>query len=200
MNLIETIKYKGGQFFNLEYHEKRLNNARKALFGCEDELKLFPLLSDTDSPGRGPHKCRLTYAKQLEKIEFEPYQLPQIKSFKLIHADDFDYRYKYKDRSGLAALYHQREDCDDIIIVKNGLITDSYYANLVFDDGDKLCTPRLALLKGTKRAHYLKEQVIFEADLGPSDLNRFRRLHLINAMIDLEECALDLIKRQVVFD
>ena len=44
-----------------------------------------------------------------------------------------EYNYKWEDRSQLDALYAKRENVDDILIVKNGLITDTLYANIAFE-------------------------------------------------------------------
>ncbi len=38
--LIETLKVFNKKLFNIEYHNKRMNNSRKELFGCNDEIDL----------------------------------------------------------------------------------------------------------------------------------------------------------------
>ena len=55
-------------------------------------------------------KCRITYAKHIEKIEFLPYQIPTISSLKLVINDEIDYSYKFSDRSQLNTLYEKRGD------------------------------------------------------------------------------------------
>jgi 4-amino-4-deoxychorismate lyase len=47
------------------------------------------------------------------------------------------------------------EGCDDIIIVRNGFVTDASYANLIFRKGDEWFTPATFLLAGTMRAFLL---------------------------------------------
>lgn len=77
------------------------------------------------------------------------------------------------------------------MIVKNGFITDSYYANLVFDDGFSLYTPHQPLLRGIRRAQLLRAQRIQTAIIRPSNLASFKSVHLINAMLDLGEVVIE---------
>ncbi|MEL7124534.1 MAG: aminotransferase class IV [Bacteroidota bacterium] len=191
-SLIETIKIKDGIFFNLDLHEKRLNQARIELLKCKEPILLEESLKQLTIPTNDLYKCRLSYAQKIDQIELEPYTIRAIHSFKLIHNNEIQYQYKYKNRSTLKALFQQRGSADDIIIVKNSLLTDSYYANLVFDDGKHLYTPRLPLLKGTKRAQYIQEQRIIEQDISPADLKNFECFYMINAMIDLGEMEFDV--------
>jgi 4-amino-4-deoxychorismate lyase len=184
--LIETIKVENGEIFNLERHDARFNRSRRILFGREDALPLVDFLDIPKECRQGLFKCRVTYGPDIESIEFEPYRKRTVRSLKLVVCDEIEYSFKFKDRSALEALFAERGDCDDIIIVKNGLVTDSFYANLVFDDGENLYTPAHPLLKGTKREVLLEQGILKEADIRPDDLVRFRRIHQINAMLDLE--------------
>lgn len=184
--MIETIKVENGKVFNLKHHEARFNRSRVLLFGRKPPLSLADSLHIPEECRQGLFKCRVTYGPDIESIEFEPYQKRTVRSLKLVVSDEIEYSFKFKDRSALEALFAQRGDCDDIIIVKNGLVTDSFYANLVFDDGENLYTPARPLLKGTKREVLLEQGLLQEADIRPADLPRFRRVHQINAMLDLE--------------
>jgi len=136
-------------------------------------------------------KCRITYAKHIEKIEFLPYQIPTISSLKLVINDEIDYSYKFSDRSQLNRLYEKRGDSDDILIVKHGLITDTSYANVLFYNGKEWLTPTHPLLKGTQRARLLDQEIIRVAEIRLEDLHHFKKARLINAMICFED-ALDI--------
>ena len=224
MKLLETILFENGRFENLTYHQKRMNNSRKELFGCDEEIDLFSILQERllkegakSRPSRsrfygflncrqanvirklteaenknridlkGLVKCRIIYSKQIEKIEFIPYQLPIIRSLKIIVDDQIEYNHKYLDRNQLDHLYRQRGDCDDILIVKNGLITDTLFANTVFYDGEDWLTPAKPLLKGTQRARLLEKGIIETADIRAEALKSFEKVRLINAMIRFED-------------
>ncbi|MCA1759522.1 MAG: aminotransferase class IV, partial [Bacteroidales bacterium] len=91
------------------------------------------------------------------------------------------------DRERLNLLFEKRGICDDIIIVKNGCITDSSFANIVFFDGVKWWTPDTPLLPGTQRAKLLEENKIFECRITPKDISIYSKVGLINAMNDLNE-------------
>ncbi|MBE9518945.1 MAG: aminotransferase class IV, partial [Bacteroidetes bacterium] len=123
--------------------------------------------------------------KEIELIEFEPYQAQKVRSLKMVYSDSIDYRFKYADRSELEILFQQRGDCDDILVVKKACVSDSFYANVVFWDGLAWVTPDTPLLPGTMRASLLADGLIQESRITPEDLHRYQKLKLINAMNDL---------------
>ena len=127
-------------------------------------------------------RCRVTYSKTVDKIEFIPHQFREIKNLKLVEDNSVDYQYKYSDREILNNLFAKRGNCDDILIIKNGLITDTSTANIIFYDGKKWWTPDTPLLRGTQRAKLLSEKKIFKCRITPDDLNKFEKAGLINAM------------------
>lgn len=94
---------------------------------------------------------------------------------------------KYADRSALARLLQRRDDCDEILIVRDGAITDTSYSNVAFFDGRKYVTPDTFLLNGTRRQYLLGTGVLTERRITPSDLGGFERVVLINAMLGIED-------------
>lgn len=190
--LIESIRLSHRTLQNLHYHEERMNRARATLFGCTEPLKLSsqihipPLLDDS------VYKCRLLYKEQIEHIEFIPYQVKAIHTLKLVYCDTIDYAYKYENREAIDALFAQRNECDDILIVKNGRITDTSYSNIVFFDGEQWITPSTPLLRGTQRQKLLAEKVIGEQEILIDDLNRFVYAKLINALLGFEGAILPI--------
>lgn len=193
--LLETIRIEDGKFSLLAYHQQRMNRSRKALFGCNDEIDLVKILQATfeaenaspqfqaSSLEKGLYKCRIIYSDQIEKIEFISYQLPHIWSLKIVIDDQIEYSYKFHDRTCINELFKKREDYDDILIVKNGLVTDTSFANILFFNGKKWLTPAHPLLKGTQRAYLLDKELIEAADIRLEDLKYFEKARLINAMI-----------------
>ena len=85
----------------------------------------------------------------------------------------------------LTDLLAQKGNSDDILIVRDGLITDTSFSNIVFSDGDKWFTPEEPLLEGTTRNRLLAEAKIHTAPVRPGDLGQFNTFRLINAMMDL---------------
>lgn len=111
----------------------------------------------------------------------------QIHSLKVVCDDDIEYNYKSTDRSRLNALVEKKGCCDEIVIIKNGLVTDTSFTNIAIYDGTSWLTPKHPLLAGTKRACLLDRGAIKEADITINDLMRAKRLRLFNAMIDFGE-------------
>jgi 4-amino-4-deoxychorismate lyase len=190
--LIETIKVINGQFQNLPYHNARLNNARRELFSCKDEIDIALLVSIPAEVKKGVYKCTVTYSEKILAAQFQPYIIRKINNLKLVVNNEIDYSYKYADRVNLNKLLEQKGECDEIIIVKNGLITDTSYTNLVFYDGAKWLTPNSPLLKGTKREKLLKEGLIEEVEIKANDLTKYSKVALINAMLELGNVEVDI--------
>lgn len=184
--LVETIKCMDGELFNLRYHQSRLNLTRRALFHLKNEINLEKSIKIPDEIRNGLFRCRVVYGEKIEKIEFCPHKYRPVKSLKLVEDNEMDYRFKYTNRERLSALFEQRENCDDILIVKNGYITDSFIANVVFFDGRKWWTPDTPLLPGTQRARLIHVKKIYVCPVSPADLPKYQKAGLINAMQDLE--------------
>ena len=185
--LLETIQCKNGVLKNLDYHQNRFNYARRKNFGCKDELILRDVLHIPSQYRGGLFRCRVVYSATIEMIEFIPHQYRPIRKVKLIENNSIDYRFKFANRSELNALFNQRGPCDDILIVKNGMITDSLTANVIFFDGKKWWTPDAPLLNGTQRARLLEEGKIEPRRITEKSLPRYEKAGFINAMQDIEQ-------------
>ena len=132
-------------------------------------------------------RCRFIYDRNgVQRIEIVRSAQRIINSLQLVIADDFDYSHKFADRSRFDLLSKNIE-ADDILIVKNGFLTDTTYANIVFKDKTgHWFTPSTPLLTGTKRASLISENKIEAVDLRPNDVTKFVEARLINATTDLE--------------
>jgi 4-amino-4-deoxychorismate lyase len=184
--LFETIKIFERKIANLDYHNHRLNVARQKLMGLDVGIDLRNMLVIPEKLAMGLYRCRVVYDEHgFLPAEFTPYDLKMIRSLKIIHDDGIDYSYKYENRTHLDRLFAQRGDCDDILIIKNGLVTDTSICNIVFYDGEKWITPSTPLLKGTKRMKLLEEGLIIEDEIRESDIKKFKKACLINAFRDL---------------
>ena len=185
--LFETIKCSDGELFNMEFHQARFERSGVEYFGIQSHINLNEYIEIPEFAKTGLFRCRVTYSTQIEKIEFIPHQYREIKSLKLIEDNDIDYLFKFDARERLNLLFEKRGICDDIIIIKNGCITDSTFANIVFYGGEKWWTPDTPLLPGTQRAKLLEENKIFECRITPKDISIYSKVGLINAMNDLNE-------------
>jgi 4-amino-4-deoxychorismate lyase len=184
--LFETIKIQNGYFQNLHCHSERMNNARRQLFGSKNDLRLEHILTVPVSHAEGIYKCRIEYNDSIQLTEILPYQYRKIKTLQIIHEDTISYPYKYSDRSCFDRL-KKNSAADEILIVKNGFVTDTSFSNIIFYDGTKWFTPAFPLLKGTKRKELLEQRIISEREIKVPDLKNFKKARLINAMIGMDD-------------
>ncbi len=184
--LLESIYLNDGVFRNLSYHEERMKESTRDLFKREIRSDLTTLLTGMKIPSKGLYKTRVIYDTEIQKIEFVPYIISPVRSLRLVHSNTITYDHKLQDRSSLHQLYEQREDADDILIVKNGFITDTFYANVIFKKDDAWHTPKHYLLKGTMRQYLLDEGKIVEADITVDNYNYYQSTKLINAMLGMD--------------
>ncbi len=135
----------------------------------------------------GKIKARFLYNKESYFVEFQKYIPVKVRSLKIIENNNIKYDHKFIDRSPIVIMMKERGDCDDILIVKKGKVTDSSIANIIFYDGIKWFTPEFPLLKGTARERLLNGKRIFLQDITVEDLNLFSHFRLVNSMLDFDD-------------
>jgi 4-amino-4-deoxychorismate lyase len=183
--LLETIQLENGMLQNMEYHNCRCNQSRFELFGLSEEIQLEQFIQIPEHCTVEVFRCRVIYSEEIVNIGFLPHQPRNIKSLKIVIDDGIDYAYKFANREKLDTLLGQRGDCDEIIIVKNGLVTDSSVGNLIFFDGKKWWTPSTPLLNGTQRMKLLHQGQIAEKEIRMEEIRNFQKIGMINALYDL---------------
>jgi len=176
--LLETIKIEEGKVCNLFYHQERVNKSRKALFSSTDILMLQKHI---EPPKNGLYRCRVLYDTQIQNIEYIPYSPKKIHTLTIV-TSDLEYEYKYANRNELNQLLASVSS-DDILIEKNGYLTDTSIANIAFYDGIQWFTPKIPLLKGTMRAKLLDEGFLKTREIKKEDLTHYTQVALMNAMI-----------------
>lgn len=182
---IETIRIENGSPQNIKFHQKRFRDTVKSFdLLIDDNLDAYIDTSEADK--KKIYKYRIVYGKNSLYKEILEYQKRYINSLKVVESD-LKYGYKFEDRSEINKLYSQKEDCDDILIVKNGKITDSSYCNIALFNSESWFTPRSPLLKGTMRELFLSEGLMLERDIYISDLKEYTKIALFNAMIPWED-------------
>ncbi len=195
--LFESIRIENGKFENLVYHEQRMKRSLKALFGVDEPFDLEADLLHVPVPDESIYKCRLIYDDERRQLELEEYRPRIVKSLKIVEHDKINYEFKYTDRKTLNHLFSLREQCDDVLIVKRGLVTDTSYANVAFRKGKEWFTPWQPLLKGTMRQQLLEYDKIHEEEITLRDIQDFEAVKIFNAMLrfDSEEIAIQNIVR-----
>lgn len=187
---LESICCIDGKVLLLDLHQERVNRTFIEFFSAAQPHDLTGFI--TNVPSVGKFKCRVVYDSSSIEKSFIPYSNPLIESFEVVSCNTINYAYKCTDRSELNSLYSVRGDKDDILIDKQGMLTDGYFSNLAFYDGKKWFTPAQPLLKGVKRASLIAAGKLTERAIRTSDLNQFEKISFINAMLDLGEVTVDL--------
>ena len=190
--LLESIKFEDGNFSNLFHHEQRMNRSLRMLCGASDYLELEEFLSRIDKPASGLYKCRIVYDENSMEVEFLPYVAKPITTLRVVEHDRISYEFKYCDRKNINRLFDLRRECDDVLIVKRGFVTDTSYCNIVFRKGKRWLTPWSALLRGTQRQKLLERNIIAEEDIRLEDISSFDCFKLINAMIEFDGPELEI--------
>lgn len=183
--LLESIMVYNRQMMHLTWHEQRFRHTMRSLFGIDPKNDLQSLIKIPSDCPNGLVKCRFMYGPESFAAEFLPYHQRSVASLKIVSGSTIEYSFKFLDRQNLTQLFEQRGTCDDIIIVKDGMLTDSYYANLVFYDGSEWVTPDAPLLAGTQRARLLNNKSIRVGTITLDNFRGFEKVGLINALNDL---------------
>ena len=182
----ETIKVKDGVLANVAYHQNRLDATL--------HTTTYNLAKIILPPKEGLYRCRFVYDENGYDVEFLPYVKRVVKKLKIIHHDTIEYSRKYSNRAELDALFAKKKDGDDVLIIKNGLVTDTTIANVAFFDGQEWFTPKTPLLQGTMRQKLLDEGKIKAKDITLQEIRSFKKIALMNAMIDFDIIAKDNIE------
>lgn len=187
----ETLRVEHGKIAHVMYHDMRMNQTYKMLWEKENPISISDLSLGNLPWGR--HKLRVVYDRQgIVQTSLTPYIPRNIKTLKVVDGSAIAYPYKAEDRTVLERMYALRSGCDEVLIVKNGVFTDTSFSNVAFFDGTHWLTPRLPLLYGTARARLLVSGVLEEADITLDMLSRFSKVCLINALLHWRECEVSV--------
>jgi len=89
-------------------------------------------------------------------------------------------------------LYDQKGDHSEILMIKDGLVTDCFYYNVALYS-DAWYTPEDCLLPGTMRAYLLEEGIIKKAKITLEDIPSYSKICLYNALNPFDNVVLDTV-------
>ena len=177
---------------NLPLHEARMNATRAHFAPHAAPISLQKWLDDAPLSDERI-KARVVYdVDGVCETTFQTYKRREIQWLRMVEDNDISYTFKSTDRHELDHLQALRDGCDEVLIVKNGLITDTSFTNVAFFDGHKWFTPAQPLLNGTMRQWLLLHGKLTEAQITPASLASFQRIMLFNAMIGAHELELPI--------
>ncbi|OOS01398.1 hypothetical protein B0186_02995 [Canicola haemoglobinophilus] len=184
--LFETICVEKGLAKNLSYHQQRYEKTllkfyphlKVTTFNLAEILAKHTALYTSEPLIR----CRIDYDQQNYAIQCFPYQRKIYRTFQPVFCDHIDYSLKFTDRTLLNQLLEQKAECDEIMIIRQGKVTDCSIGNLIFRQNNQWFTPIEPLLEGTQRAKLLLEKKIIAREILFDDLAQYEEIRLINAM------------------
>ncbi|WP_082041901.1 aminotransferase class IV family protein [Mannheimia massilioguelmaensis] len=187
--LFETIAIEQGKIQNIQLHQMRYEHSL-SLYYANRAYHIFDLgkilqKSTALLALQSQHnliRCRINYNYDSYQIQCFPYMRKHYHHFQPIIGDNIDYPLKYTDRHIFDNLLKQKNNCDEIIIIKNGFVTDCSIGNLIFKKDEQWFTPDTPLLIGTQRTKLLSEKKIKERRIRLEDIGDFEEIRIINAM------------------
>ena len=189
---LETIQLLDGDFKRLEFHQARMDKAFTYFYPNE----IVPLISDElnviDCPTAGLFKCRVVYDSKIRLVEFLAYSKPIIRTLKVVETDIHSSPFKMADRTDYQNVFSKRDNCDDVLLVKNGLLTDTSYCNIALFDGVQWFTPKTPLIQGINRAQLLADGRLLAKDIKLDELMNFQCISLFNALNEFGTIEIDI--------
>ncbi|OOF67563.1 aminotransferase class IV family protein [Rodentibacter caecimuris] len=182
--LFETIAVIQSKVQNIEYHQSRYERSLRQFYG-KSAVNIFDLFQAIHLPKDLLNqfvRCRIEYDRHNINVQYFPFIPKNYRTFQPVVCDHIDYGLKYTDRYLLNQLLQKRQNCDEIIIIKQGKVTDCSIGNLVFRKDNQWFTPDTPLLKGTQREKLLQQNIIQECEILAQDINKFDEIVLINAL------------------
>lgn len=181
---LETIRVVDGIIEHSDYHIERM---RQTCLFHYHEFGFEKILDNLRVPENGILKLNIWYNQYEKEIKISEYVPASIKKIEILECDpDFNYSFKYSDRSYLNSLLKSTCGADEIIISKNGFITDTSKANIVFEKNGKFYTPDTFLLNGTMRQYLLGSGKITETSIYAENIFDYEKMYFINALNALE--------------
>lgn len=185
--LFETIAIENGKIKNIALHQARYERSLITYYG-KSAVTFFNLLDLIQVPKELHNKlvrCRIDYNAHQTKISYLEYTPKTHRVFKSIVCNEIDYSLKYADRELINALFAQKGEADEIIIIKGDFVTDCSIGNLAFRNGTQWFTPNTPLLKGTQREYLLQSGQLQEIEIRLEQLEKFDEIRVINALNEL---------------
>lgn len=186
---LESIRLENQQLHFMEWHEARFLHTQRANWGSikyknlDNIIKTHPDFPKDDQK----YKCRLVYSPKALTITFTAYTPRVIRRLQPVQINKIDYTYKSTDRHAFNLLTNGLATDTEILIFKNGLLTDSSFSNLALYDGHNWYTPEVPLFQGVHRSYLLQKSILQKTEITQVQLKNYQKIRLINAMMDWED-------------
>lgn len=191
---IESIRLKNGELFNLELHQKRVEKTFLEFFPNSNAFDIKTTLQNIQLPDNELYKIRIFYDSEIRILEILEYQKPHFSKYKCFHIpSDFNYDFKFANRQIFDQISKNTSKDTLAILVKNGLVCDSTFSNLIFEKSEKLFSPAKALLLGTQLQKLISERKIQLIDIAENQIKDFDKIYFVNALNPLDAASAILL-------
>jgi 4-amino-4-deoxychorismate lyase len=188
IEFLETICILNGVPQHLEWHQRRIDNTFRYCISHAKPFQLKASLNLFNSPSKGKIKCSIQYFTEIIDANFSVYPFKSVLSLKRVEIPNgFEYRFKFVDRKIIEDLFSKKGNADDILMTRNGWITDTSIANIAFKKNDRWYTPSNPLLAGTTWKRLIAAGLLIPRPIHQSDIPYFDAFKVFNAMNDWEE-------------
>jgi 4-amino-4-deoxychorismate lyase len=185
---LETIRISAGVPQHLEWHQRRVDDTFRHFYPAADPITLHDLIRQSPIPEAGDLRCRILYDDNGHEIGFSPLEPRIVRSLRLTDLPpDYDYQYKYADRRILELAFSRRGDADDVLLLRDGWVTDTSVANVAFLSHGRWYTPVIPLLAGTTWKRLVCAGVIVPRPIHADDLHCYEACVVFNALNDWDE-------------
>lgn len=180
MNLFETCLVVDGEVKNRRDHDARVACSSRELWNQSIQLPWDVL--EAEIPKEGQIRLRVEYnADGVARVDSRPYFESEMTLVRLFETF-LIYNHKFADRNDLEAIYKHRGAAHDVLMVIDGLVTDTTMANVAIFDGTHWLTPRKPLLLGTCRARMIRQGLLKETDITEADIREAQSVVIMNAL------------------
>lgn len=194
---IESLKLLDGQLFRLTHHQKRIVRTFKIHFSEAIPFQLEEIVKGLQLPEKGLYKIRILYTDKIENIEIQPYIPRIIKNLKLVNTSSDASFFKSEIRDIINDALTKKGECDDILMVNKGLLTDSSYANIALFDGKEWFTPRKPYLYGTNRDALIDKGLIIEKDIPAQSIYDYKKIRIFNALVEFGDVEIEINRTNI---
>jgi len=185
---LETIRIRDGAPLHLDGHQLRVDDTFRVFYPGIPPLSLAAVIADSVMDVSADQRCRIVYDDSTHEVTVTPLQPRTIRSLRLVDLPpDYDYGYKYADRRILELAFARRGDADDVLLIRDGWITDTSVANVAFRANGRWYTPALPLLAGTTWKRLVSDGVIVPRPIHVDDLPRYEACVVFNALNDWDQ-------------
>lgn len=186
---IETLCIIDGLPQHLDWHQLRMDATLSHFYPAHHHT--WDLKSCIEVPSdllAKKVRCTITYDAHLFYTQCHAYEARKVEALTLVPIDPgYDYSYKYADRTELIQWFESRGNGDDILMTRNGWITDTSIANIAFGKGGRWYTPAIPLLAGTTWKRLISTGILIPTPIHQKEIRNFESFKLFNALNAFED-------------